>query len=166
MYEQAATVLIDSVAAGISEFIDESVPLNNVNYYYWVQAVGETGASGKIASGVSTQSPSFIGDEMPGQFRLKGPYPNPFNPKTTLDFEIPVDTYVSLYVYDVLGRRVAALLERELGAGVHRAVWDGRDSQGKLLGSGVYFYCLTAGVHSHRLHGLNRTQKGKMMFIR
>ncbi len=76
---------------------------------------------------------------IPTTFRLGPNYPNPFNPSTTIRFGVPTASDVRVTVYDVLGRRVATLVEERLGAGWHTASWE---AQG--LSSGVYFYQLEA----------------------
>jgi len=75
-------------------------------------------------------------------------HPNPFNPSTTISFDLPVSMHAVLEVFDVRGRRVARLLDAGLPAGRHDVVWDGRDAQGRAAGSGVYFYRLQAGEDS------------------
>ena len=76
---------------------------------------------------------------MPQFFELNQNYPNPFNPTTTIKFRVPSYGFVSLKVYDVLGREVKTLVSEEKPAGYHGVVFDaGR------LASGVYFYRITA----------------------
>jgi len=79
----------------------------------------------------------------PTAFSLDQNYPNPFNPSTTIAFRLPEAGRVHLAVYDLLGRRVATLVDGALAAGQHRRVFDGQD-----LASGVYFVCLASGSHS------------------
>jgi hypothetical protein len=76
-------------------------------------------------------------------------HPNPFNPQTTIAFELPAEQPVSLCVYDVSGRLVNALLNDELSpAGRNEVVWRRRDEQGRVVPAGVYFYRLEAGGYS------------------
>ncbi|MDX1531473.1 MAG: DUF5666 domain-containing protein, partial [Rhodothermales bacterium] len=82
---------------------------------------------------------------VPAAFVLHGNYPNPFNPQTTIAFELKTPQAVSLVVYDAAGREVVRLVEGELGAGAHRVAWDGRNEQGRMAASGVYLYRLRAG---------------------
>ena len=96
-------------------------------------------------------------EERPHLFNVSPAYPNPFNPSTTIQYEIPEDCHVTLTVYDILGREVAVPTDRELARGIHQTVWDGRDNNGNVLGSGVYLYELRAGKH---------TALGKVMFLR
>jgi hypothetical protein len=72
-------------------------------------------------------------------------FPNPFNPRTVISFDLPVPARVSLVVYDVAGRVVRVLADDVMEAGTKRLVWDGRDSKGEAASSGVYFYRLSAG---------------------
>jgi endonuclease I len=72
-------------------------------------------------------------------FRLAGNAPNPFNPSTTIRFEVPHRGHVKLSVYDVSGRRVAVLVDGRLGPGAHEAAWTGRDTRGVPVATGVYF---------------------------
>ncbi len=82
---------------------------------------------------------------VPTEFALQQNYPNPFNPTTTIGFQMPHTGQLSLIVYDVLGRRVATLVDQPMRFGTHRVVWDGRSDQGAKLASGVYFVRMNAG---------------------
>ncbi len=73
-------------------------------------------------------------DPLPNSFWLTQPYPNPFNPSTTIEFSIPKQAYVSLRVFDLLGRSVGTIIHGELLAGVHRATF-----LAQALPSGTYF---------------------------
>ncbi|MGD9548539.1 MAG: FlgD immunoglobulin-like domain containing protein [Candidatus Krumholzibacteriia bacterium] len=77
---------------------------------------------------------------------LHGPVPNPFNPTTTVAFELPTQEAVSLHVFDLQGRLVRTLLRSEVvPQGRHEAKWDGRDASGRQAASGTYFFRLEAG---------------------
>ena len=78
---------------------------------------------------------------------ISGNYPNPFNPSTTIAFALPAGGEVSLSVFNLKGQLVRTILnEAELEAGKHTAIWDGTDSTGRIVSSGVYFCALkTAG---------------------
>jgi hypothetical protein len=82
--------------------------------------------------------------DLPTGFQLHEAVPNPFNPSTTLNFEIPKAGLVRLRVYDPAGRLVATLVDRNLSAGPHQAIWTGRDSRGRAASAGVYLYRLEA----------------------
>ena len=83
--------------------------------------------------------------ELPvASLRLLPAVPNPFNPATTISFDVPVETAtpVVLTIYDVKGRRVATLLEKPLPAGRHSVVWNGRDAADRVVAAGTYICCL------------------------
>jgi subtilisin family serine protease len=80
-----------------------------------------------------------LGNAVPKEYSLFQNYPNPFNPETVISYQLPVSSFLSLKVYDVLGREVKTLVERREDAGVHSVRFDARD-----LSSGVYFYRLQA----------------------
>ncbi len=82
--------------------------------------------------------------EIPEAFRLEQNYPNPFNPSTTIAFEVPGPSVVRLMVFDILGREVVTLLNEERPAGRFSVRWDGSNSLGGKVGSGVYLYKLEA----------------------
>lgn len=110
--------------------------------------------------------PESTPEKIPEQFGLSQNYPNPFNsstersrrsPETVIEYQLPEARRVSLKIYDVTGREVRTLIEREMPAGFHRAIWDGRDGAGQALKSSVYFYRLTAGEYM---------QTKKILFVR
>ena len=82
--------------------------------------------------------------QVPSQFRLFKNYPNPFNPETIIRFEQANKTAqrVTVTVYNLLGQKVRTLLEDNCEPGIHSLKWDGRDEDGKLLGSGIFIYQL------------------------
>ena len=76
------------------------------------------------------------------EFRLLPNYPNPFNPETTINYELPEATAVKLEIYNILGQRVATLVDSKHPAGAYSARWDGKDISGGRVSSGVYIYRL------------------------
>ena len=84
-------------------------------------------------------------DGVPTEFVLHRNYPNPFNPTTTISFELPQASTVQLEVFDMMGRKVATLVDGELAAGIHQAQWNARSDAGAKVASGVYLYRITAG---------------------
>jgi hypothetical protein len=89
---------------------------------------------------------------VPHQYSLSQNYPNPLNPSTTIKFELPKASLVSLTVYDILGRVVSVLVNEGRGAGVHEVKFDGSS-----LASGVYFY---------RLQAENFTQTKRLLLLK
>jgi hypothetical protein len=85
--------------------------------------------------------------ELPTAFLMDQNSPNPFNPRTTIAFDLPEAQRVRLTVYAVDGRRVATLLDERRGPGRHEVVWSGRDAHGRAVASGTYFCRLEAGPY-------------------
>ncbi len=80
------------------------------------------------------------GEIAPKSFRLSQNYPNPFNPVTSICYTIPKNVKVTLSVFNLLGEKVATLVDQEQTAGDHSIQWNAMDDQGRKLASGVYFY--------------------------
>jgi FlgD Ig-like domain/NHL repeat len=88
--------------------------------------------------------------QVPQKFYLGQNRPNPFNPFTQIEFELPHASHVSIRIYDVTGRLVRTVMNASLPAGFHKATWDGRGERGALAASGVYFYEMKAGAFTDR----------------
>ena len=88
-----------------------------------------------------------LDDDMliPGEFALYNNYPNPFNPTTVLDYDIPENSFVNITVYDMMGRRVKTLVNANQSAGFKSAVWDATNIVGQPVAAGVYIYTIVAG---------------------
>jgi len=97
------------------------------------------GVTVALASGSGTQA------EIPETFALKQNAPNPFNPQTNIDYDLPVAAHVTLDILNVLGQRVRTLVNDYREAGSYSVIWDGRSDDGSATASGVYFYRITAG---------------------
>ncbi len=97
--------------------------------------------------------PTAVADATPAPFAIKGNHPNPFNPSTTIEFTLPVSGAASLSIYNIAGQKVRELTGGHLAAGAHSLVWDGRDSSGNLVSSGVYLSRLVMGAKTvtHRM---------------
>jgi flagellar hook assembly protein FlgD len=81
-------------------------------------------------------------------FSLRPGSPNPFHQATRLTFELPTAEPVRLVIYDAAGRIVSVLAEENYAPGIHRLGWDGRNSAGRRVTSGVYFARIDAGPYS------------------
>ncbi len=112
--------------------------------YFKVCAVDGDGYS----SGFAIADERVSADSPARSTRLLGNRPNPFNPGTTIHFELASNGPVSLKVYDLAGRLVRTLVQKRLGAGSHAAAWNGMSDAGKEMSSGTYFYRLSDGVHT------------------
>ena len=89
--------------------------------------------------------------------QLQQNYPNPFNPSTEIAFTVARGGNAILRIYDVEGKLVTTLVDRNVEAGQHRIQWNGIDAQGRRVGSGIYFY---------RLSTPDFTQTRKMVLIK
>ncbi len=98
-----------------------------------------------INSGSSNNAPQTqsVYNALPTEYKLDQNYPNPFNPTTTINYHLPAGVFVTLKIYDVLGREVRTLVEGNESAGYHSVVFDASD-----LPSGVYLYRITAGSYN------------------
>jgi len=85
---------------------------------------------------------------IPESFVLMNPYPNPFNPVTTLRYGLPEQSHVTLTVYDLMGREINRLVNTTQDASFRSVKWDGKDSFGRSVGAGVYLYKISAGDYS------------------
>ena len=93
------------------------------------------------------------GTALPAGFALGQNYPNPFNPSTVIPYQLTMAARVRLEVFNVLGQRMATLVDEERPAGLHTAAWDATDAAGQAVAAGVYIYRLTAdgGVLTRRM---------------
>jgi len=115
--------------------------------------VDHTGAALDSFAIIKGQTPIAVGSPPRASLsRLSTGRPNPFGNHTQLDYFIPAPGRVELTVYDVLGRHVRTLLDRDEGEGDHTAAWDTRDDRGRYVTQGVYFAVL-------RVAGEKRTQR-------
>ena len=102
-------------------------------------------------SGQFTLPLATLTGALPEQFELGANYPNPFNPSTMIPYQLPAAMYVRLEVFNILGQRVATLVDGERPSGFHTASWDATDAAGQAVGAGVYLYRLSGGgVHLTR----------------
>jgi len=110
---------------------------------------------GESLLSVDDETPSAAG---PNHFELQQNYPNPFflsgasSPATRIEFRVGVSTAVRLEISNIVGQHVRTLLEKEVSAGRHAVIWDGRDQNGVVVASGVYVY---------RLAGISQTAIGR-----
>ena len=93
--------------------------------------------SGEDALGINDDSYDY-------EFKLYNAYPNPFNPSTTIGFEVPYSMDISLNIYDISGRLVKVLVNDIKHRGIHSVIWDGTDHTGVSVSNGMYIYKLTS----------------------
>ena len=107
----------------------------------WI--VGDAGIILHTTNGGVASVKEITGNALPKQFVLRQNYPNPFNPSTTIEFSIPKQSFVTLKVYDLLGREIATLVNKELMSGSYKTEFNASSAKSKLA-SGIYLYRLNA----------------------
>jgi len=106
---------------------------------------GGCGLVGALTSGCGL-SPVPDGDNnLPMVFNVEQNFPNPFNPMTTIRFELPSSARTRVAIFDVAGHHVKTLLDEDLAAQIHQVTWTGDDHRGRSVAAGVYFYLVTSG---------------------
>ncbi len=146
VFEMPLQVLVQS------EFGDQVFTVENDQRVQWFTLEANDQVTGlvldpgdwvlcQVAYGGTSDIPGLIRDEP----RLLPNVPNPFNPSTTIHFELPLAAQVRVAVYDLSGRLVRVLADGPKPAGQHSLLWDGRSTEGSAQASGLYFVRLNAG---------------------
>ena len=86
--------------------------------------------------------------QVPTEYGLSQNFPNPFNPETVIQYQLPKQGHVTLIIYNMMGQEVRRLVDEEKRAGYHQVVWDGRNNLGSHVGSGIYLIQIRAGSFS------------------
>jgi subtilisin family serine protease len=137
------TLLSDGSSSGIRSMSFNGTAWTTLTRNFRIRpVVVSTSGSNAVESGTSR----------PLAFELGQNYPNPFNPATRISYSIPQNGHVSLKIFDVLGREVVTLVDRDETAGSHYVTWGGTGASSTLVSSGVYLYRLESG-------GSSKTQK-------
>jgi len=93
-----------------------------------------------VNNNLSVVSPILI-----NEYRLHDAYPNPFNPITTLRYDLPEDSFVTFEIYDVIGRKIKSLISSNRAAGYHSINWDSTNDYGESVSTGMYIYVIQSG---------------------
>lgn len=164
-YEDIASYLTDKALEGhgsTSErhnysYTDYDV-ISGVTYSYKIEDVDYSGTA-KMHDIVVTATPTGEAEQtVCDGFRLQACYPNPFNPETTLRFELGEAADVRVQVYDLLGNLLNTLTNTTYQPGLHSLTWNGRDMNNRLLSTGIYFMQVSSST------GFSNTQK--VVFLR
>ncbi|HSH00661.1 MAG TPA: T9SS type A sorting domain-containing protein, partial [candidate division Zixibacteria bacterium] len=138
VYEDASHAQGRVIPAGISELIQVNMPRDGSGAVRLVQAELTDGMGWRVINA------NVITSTLPEKFELTQNYPNPFNPETIIEMALPTKSEWTLTIYNMLGQRVRRF-DGLAEAGVVRIRWDGRDSDGSRVASGVYLYQAKAG---------------------
>lgn len=115
---------------------DDPPGLGSIKWFNWIYKPNFT---------VDVKEESSI---VPIEYQLYPVYPNPFNPQTTIKFDIARTSFAKVKVYNILGKEITTLLEKELTPGSYSLSWEARDSNGRLLPTGVYLIRFTADKYT------------------
>ncbi len=131
--------VVDTLHGSGSEYVDKSAGQSQT-YIYRVKAYNDSLES--VYSNEASSNPTAVirGRGMPAEFSLNQNYPNPFNPSTKIKFALPISAPTRLTIYDLLGREIETLVDRELSAGYYEVTFEA-----SRLANGVYFYRIEAG---------------------
>ena len=131
--------------AGKDRIVAQFNMAGGVNGLYDVVVFNPGGASAVLSQAFSLTGGVTAAGDTPRKNALLAAYPNPFNPQTTIRYELASRTHVTLRVYDVSGAVVRTLVNGDKAAGSYSLTWNGRDDHGSAVSSGVYFYRISAG---------------------
>jgi len=92
-----------------------------------------------------TTTTEVVEENIPRSFQLFQNYPNPFNPSTTVRFQVPIESEVTIKIYDILGREIKTLFSEQMQRGTNTVEWDGLNDAGERMSSGTYIYRIVAG---------------------
>ncbi len=136
------------IPAHVNTYVHNDV-IGGTNYYYRLSVSLEDGSE-IISQQVTVHTKLNV-------LSLYQNHPNPFNPSTTISFVLPKREKANLSVYNIEGKLVTTLIDEPLDAGTREVTWDGKDARGNQVGTGIYFYRLTAG---------KQTLKKKMVLLK
>lgn len=138
--------LVEFTGDTATTYVDSTVSVGTT-YYYMIGAVHEWGITSP--SNVAAISPVVPVDsresKLPDRYDLHANFPNPFNPVTTIRYDLKAEGVVSLNIYNLLGQKVRTLVESRQSAGFKTVDWDGRNDAGQQVATGIYLYRLDAG---------------------
>jgi|GEM_PF-2623561 len=104
------------------------------------------GGSGEVNLSAGSHMLKLVSKALvPSTFVLKQNTPNPFNPVTAIEYGLPTASHVTIEIYNILGEHIRKLVDADQKEGTYRVEWDGTDSAGRQVNSGVYFYRMSAG---------------------
>jgi hypothetical protein len=144
-------ILADDSTVTSTQFYPGTLP-SRVSCFWRVRSKGTTGSSAyfPVQSFRTGSVTDVTPDPIPTGFVLRQNYPNPFNPSTAVPFEISSPAFVTLIVYDLLGREIQSLVSGQMSAGAHMVRWNGANENGEPVPSGMYLIRMTASSATMR----------------
>ena len=128
--------------------IELSKPSHTLTYYYNDYSSGVPEVRSIHPQMDRTEVSLAHGPAVPIVYALNQNYPNPFNPTTEIMYAIPEAGHVKVAVFNILGQNVRDLVNEEKAVGSYSVIWDGKDTNGEAVASGVYFYRIRANEFS------------------
>ena len=122
---------------------------NDIPKIVWVDSDGNENLLVGNIPGWSNNELFYVSLELdsnsliPTDYSLSQNYPNPFNPSTTISFSLPSDNHTILNIYDISGKLINTLLDKNMKSGYHNVSWDGKDLYGQEVSTGAYVYTLS-----------------------
>ena len=124
--------------------------MTKTTYYWRVKAVDSDelvtwGSNSGVAPWSFQFNPTAVSDDnrnTPKEFHLSQNHPNPFNPETTIEYQLSQSSHVAITIYNTIGQSIRTLYDGQQNAGVYELIWDGKDNSGRKVGSGIYLYQL------------------------
>ncbi len=129
----------NSSIGGTYHFTDEET-LSDTVYYYWLKIQNLDGSSsyhGPIICRIRDDSELI--PQIPLITELKNPYPNPFNPSIDISYSLSDDDFIGIKIYNIKGQLIKTLIKKFQKKGAYRIKWDGKSSDNKACGNGIYF---------------------------
>ena len=123
----------------------------DATYYYWLESVSLNGESeyyGPLMVTVNAAGEEPVIPVIPVETKLFSAFPNPFNPSTNLRYSMKEAGDVRIEVYNVKGQILETFNNSHNQPGYYQISWDGRDANGSLVGTGLYFYRMTSGKYT------------------
>ena len=129
-----------------------SILVDNNNQYYWIVVARDAdgfivGSNNDTPNMVTVGTLSVDNNTMPTVFALHQNYPNPFNPTTKISYDLPNNEFVSIYIYNVMGRKIKSLINANQEAGYRSLTWNATDDLGQSVSAGMYIYTIQAGEY-------------------
>lgn len=133
--------------------VECATTVSSANNIYWGKTEVLNGIAYTVSVNWDTANVVGIRDlaQAPAEFELYPNYPNPFNPTTTIRYSLAEQSDVSMAIYDATGRPVRILINAQQSAGNYNIQWNGTDTEGLGVPTGVYFARLKAGEHSQTI---------------
>ncbi|MCP4705871.1 MAG: T9SS type A sorting domain-containing protein [candidate division Zixibacteria bacterium] len=137
---------------------EENFTITNLDpdtwYYIAMTSLDEALNRSELSNVIAVKTQSLSLDvetdniNIPENFQLAQNYPNPFNPSTKIEFSIPVTAYVTISIFNVLGQETNTIVDEIKPAGNYTITWNGTDSYGQKVSSGLYFYRINANDYT------------------